>query len=69
MKAIILALPDYNAQHWSIKQARKYGFDGKIIVPTRSQGDPLLLRETGADEIYDAYQAAGIGVANIYIEK
>ena len=69
LKAIILALPDYNAQHWSIKQARKYGFDGKIIVPTRSQGDPLLLRETGADEIYDAYQAAGIGVANIYIEK
>ena len=69
MKAIILALPDYNAQDWLIKQARKFGFDGKIIVPTRSQGDPLLLRKSGAAEIYDAYQAAGIGVANIYIEN
>ena len=68
LNAIVLALPEYNAQNWSVQQARKYGFDGKIIVPTRSQGDPNILRISGADEIYDAYQAAGIGVAKIYMK-
>ena len=69
LKAIVLALPEYNAQKWSILQARKFGFTGKIIVPTRSQGDPNILRISGADEIYDAYQAAGIGVTKIYMRE
>ena len=61
-------MPEYNAQKWSAQQARKFGFNGKIIVPTRSQGDPDILRTSGADEIYDAYQAAGIGVTKIYMK-
>jgi|TARA_Y200000002_G_scaffold382653_1_gene400520 predicted Kef-type K+ transport protein len=68
LNAIVLALPEYNAQKWSAQQARKFGFNGKIIVPTRSQGDPDILRTSGADEIYDAYQAAGIGVTKIYMK-
>ena len=69
LKAIVLALPEYNTQNWCIQQARKFGFCGKIIVPTRSQGDPDILRKSGADEIYDAYQAAGIGVTKIYMRE
>jgi len=65
LKVIILALPEFHAQNWSTKQARRYGFKGKIIIPTRSQDNPSILRESGADEIYDAYEAAGIGVTNI----
>ena len=68
LNAIVLALPEYAAQNWSVKQARKCGFSGKIIVATRSQGDPDILRASGADEIYDAYQAAGIGVTKIYLK-
>ena len=62
-------MPEYAAQNWSVKQARKFGFNGKIIVATRSQGDPDILRASGADEIYDAYQAAGIGVTKIYMKN
>ena len=69
LNAIVLALPEYEAQKWSIKQARKYGFKGKIIIPTRSQGDPEALKTSGADEIYDAYEAAAIGVTQIYMRK
>ena len=56
-------------QNFSIQQARKFGFKGKIIVPTRSQGDPNILRKSGADEIYDAYDAAGLGVTNLLLKK
>ena len=66
---IILSLPEFKVQNWSIQQARKYGFQGKIIVPTRSQGDPNILRKSGADEIYDAYDAAGLGVTNLLLKK
>ncbi len=68
LRTIILALPEFRAQNWSIQQARKYGFVGKILVPTRLQGDPALLKESGADEIYDAYEAAGIGVTEILLK-
>ncbi len=69
LEVIILSLPEFKVQNWSIQQARKYGFRGKIIVPTRSQGDPNILRKSGADEIYDAYDAAGVGVTNLLLKK
>jgi len=37
-------------------------------VPTRSQGNPETLKISGADEIYDAYQATGIGVTEIFLK-
>ena len=69
LDVIILSLPEFKVQNWSIQQARKFGFKGKIIVPTRSQGDPNILRKSGADEIYDAYDAAGLGVTNLLLKK
>ena len=69
LKTIILSLPEFHSQNWSTKQARKYGFKGKIIVPTRSQGDPNILKKSGADEIYDAYDAAGLGVTKLLLKK
>ena len=68
LKTIILSLPEFHSQNWSTKQARKYGFKGKIIVPTTTKGDPNILRNSGADEIYDAYDAAGIGVSEKLIK-
>ena len=65
LKVIVLALPEFHAQNWSTLQARRYGFSGKIIIPTRSKDGIKILKESGADEIYDAYEAAGIGVSNI----
>ena len=58
-------MPEFHSQNWSTQQARKYGFKGNIIVPTTTKGDPEILKLSGADEIYDAYEAAGIGVSEI----
>ena len=69
LDVIILSLPEFKVQNWSIQQARKFGFKGKIIVPTRSQGDPNILKKSGADEIFDAYHAAGIGVTKMLLKK
>ena len=69
LTTIILALPEFHAQNWSTQRARKNGFQGKIIVPTRSQGDPEVLKLSGANEIYDAYEAAGMGVAEILLKE
>ena len=69
LDVIILSLPEFKVQNWSIQQARKFGFKGKIVVPTRSQGDPNILRKSGADEIYDAYDAAGLGVTKLLLKK
>ncbi len=68
LKTIILSLPEFHSQNWSTKQARRFGFKGRIIVPTTSKGDPNILKDSGADEIYDAYDAAGIGVSEILIK-
>ena len=68
LKVIVLALPEFHAQNWSTLQARRYGFIGKIIVPTRSNENTKILENSGADEIYDAYEAVGIGVTNIINE-
>ena len=65
LKTIIISLPEFHSQNWSTQQARKYGFKGNIIVPTTTKGDPEILKLSGADEIYDAYEAAGIGVSEI----
>ncbi len=65
LKVIVLALPEFHAQNWSTLQARRYGFTGKVIIPTRSKDNINILKQSGADEIYDAYEAAGIGVSNI----
>ena len=68
LKTIILSLPEFHSQNWSTQQARKFGFKGKIIVPITSKGDLNILKDSGADEIYDAYDAAGIGVTQILMK-
>ena len=65
LETIILALPEFSGQNWCTLQARKNGFSGKIIIPARSQGDPGILKASGADNIYDAYQSAGLGITEM----
>ena len=68
LRVIILALPEYEAQKRSIIQARKYGFTGKIIVPSRTKDDTKELEHLGADIIFDAYEAAAIGVSDSLVK-
>ena len=68
MRVIILALPEYEAQKRSIIQARKYGFTGKIIVPSRTKDDTKELEHLGADIIFDAYEAAALGVSDSLVK-
>ena len=69
LKSIILAIPEYEAQIWSTKQARKHGFEGDIIIPSRSKEDISILENYGANHIYDAYEAAALGVTKDLINK
>ena len=68
LRVIILALPEYEAQKRSIIQARKYGFTGKIIVPSRTKDDTKELEHLGADIIFDAYEAAALGVSDSLVK-
>ena len=68
LRVIILALPEYEAQKRSIIQARKYGFTGKIIVPSRTKDDTKELEYLGADIIFDAYEAAALGVSDSLVK-
>ena len=65
LKTIIIAVPEFRAQNWSTQQARRFGFKGRIIIPSRTKENSFILKESGADEVYDAYEAAGIGVSDM----
>lgn len=69
LRVIILALPEYEAQKRSIIQARRYGFDGKIIVPSRAKEDTHELEILGADIIFDPYEAAAIGISDNLVKN
>ncbi len=69
LQVIILALPEYEAQKRSIIQAKKYGFKGKIIVPFRTKEDSDELELLGADVIFDAYEAAAIGIFDSLVKN
>ncbi len=64
---IILATPTLHSQNWSVLQARKYGFVGKIIVPIRTLGDENLLKNSGADYTYYPYEATADGLKEILL--
>ncbi len=66
---IVLATPTFHTQNWSVKQARKHGFNGKIIVPIRAVGDESILKRSGADHTYYPYEATAIGVKEILIRR
>ena len=65
LENIILATPTIHTQNWSVLQARKYGFTGKIIVPLRRVGDEIELKKSGADYTYYPYEAAGLGIREV----
>ena len=49
--------------------SKKYGFDGKIIVPSRTKEDTHELEVLGADIIFDAYEAAAIGISDSLVKN
>ena len=66
---IILATPTFHSQNWSLLQARKYGFTGKIIVPIRTLGDEIQLKKSGADYTYFPYEATADGLPKILLNS
>ena len=65
LDCIILASPTFHSQNWSLLQARKYGFTGKIIVPIRTLGDEIQLKNSGADYTYYPYEATADRLSEI----
>ena len=62
LEAIVLTMPEPEAQCWATTRLRDRGFEGVIAVSTRSRHTVARVEEAGANLIYDAHDAAGLGL-------
>lgn len=62
LQAVVLTMPEPDAQAWATSQLRAQGFAGVIAVSTRSRHTVGQVEAAGADLIYDAHDAAGLGL-------
>jgi len=69
LRAIILTIPEVEAQCAAVKRLRANGFEGVIGVSTRSRHTLPLIEAAGADLIYDAHDAAGFGLSQALIRR
>lgn len=67
LRAVVLTMPEADAQCWATRRLRESGFDGVIAVSTRSRHTVDQVKAAGADLIYDAHDAAGLGLGQALI--
>jgi len=62
LEAVVLTMPEPESQCWATNRLRERGFSGVIAVSTRSRHTVARVEEAGANLIYDAHDAAGLGL-------
>ena len=62
LEAVVLTMADSESQCWATSRLRKRGFTGVIAVNMRSSQTFSRAEEAGANLIYDAHDAAGLGL-------
>ena len=62
LEAVVLTMPEPEGQCWATQRLRERGFRGVIAVSTRSRHTVDRVHDAGADLIYDAHDAAGLGL-------
>jgi len=67
LRAVVLTMPEPDAQCWATRQLRAAGFEGVIAVSTRSRHTENQVKDAGATLIYDAHDAAGLGLGQALI--
>ena len=58
-----LNLPDFNTNLMAVKRLKEKNFQGHIAAIAMYENDIILLKEAGADAVYNFYSEAGIGFA------
>ncbi len=69
LKAVVLTMPEPDALAWATEQLRARGFDGVIAASTRSRHTGGQIETAGADLIYDAHDAAGLGLGQALLKS
>ena len=64
LELVMLALPGYSSNLNAIKQLREAGFDGHVAATADYPEDEAVLREAGANTVFNIYTEAGTGFAN-----
>lgn len=62
LQAVVLTMPEPDGQCWATTRLRERGFKGVVAVSTRSRHTVDRVQKAGADLIYDAHDAAGLGL-------
>ena len=63
VNTIMLAMPELNAKMLATKELRKFGYTGKITTTVVFEEEIILLKEAGADYIYNYYNGVGASFA------
>ena len=61
LEAVVLIMPEPESKCWATNRLRERGFEGVIAVSTSSRRTVARVEEAGANLIYDAHDAAGLG--------
>lgn len=64
IKLVMLALPNLQAGLDVLEQLQDISYDGRIAATARFRDEVPLLKEAGADVVFDIYTEAGVGFAN-----
>ncbi|MEL6476248.1 MAG: cation:proton antiporter family protein [Pseudomonadota bacterium] len=68
-KAVLLAMPEHEANLYALQQIRAQGFTGFVAAMARYPDEVDLLREAGADYALDLFGEAGSGFAEDVEQK
>ncbi|GMG81452.1 cation:proton antiporter [Paralimibaculum aggregatum] len=63
LRAVLLAMPDHEANMYALEQIRGAGFPGFVAAMARFPEDLQALRDAGAHVAFDVYGEAGAGFA------
>ncbi len=63
LRAVLLAMPDHDANLYALEQIRTAGFSGYVAALARYPDEVPALREAGAHFAFDVYGEAGEGFA------
>ncbi len=63
LRAVLLAMPDHDANLYALDQIRSAGFTGFVAALARYPDEVPALREAGAHVAFDVYGEAGAGFA------
>jgi len=69
IKLVMLALPNLQAGLDVLEQLREISYSGHIAATARYRDEVPLLKEAGANVVFDIYTEAGVGFANNALAK